>query len=793
MIKFECDSCFQEYNVRDERAGQTLKCKSCGSKMRVPDGEDDLLEDFYEEDFESPVRPARKKKPSAGSSKKKKSSESSSNLVGIIAGVGAFVVAFFISYTVVKGLFPGNDKQDQPADAVAEQQPGAAGDDAAVETVASNTTGTPQQTSTGDSPVDTTPIPSDPKARSEELKRLHEQMTGYSKSIKTASGEAERKEILAKMKSTLDRIKLITGKQKEETAAARKNSGSNPEKTASTPKLANQPWSSLVDPPLVVADWSDTPKLSIDLRNIDSHRLIPNSFSPFMGFRDRNREFFNVEIWNLATEKKAGQISIPLDKGWRILTEKIKLSTDGKTLLFGYVIRDTKTPKLESWSVETGQKLADWEVGPVDSILSKFEICGSNLAFAKMLSKEASGFKTMLKVWDITSGKLIKEREVKYNEFSDLYHKISPGGNFLVSYDSANKLHIFDLRTLDLLREVDVKQLLSATDSEYGKDSYYIYNGMNFSADGKELGLLLMSSDSTTLWTLDLSNGQAALGYHVTGNLSEATRDPGYSGENMVWFPDGRGWLLYGDWFIDRKLKQVLWTLKPVPYVIIRNEVYLTPKYLLAETATALRDAKGRALLNRKPKLVPVKIPEQKIADSLAAYQSQSEAILGAGQQVSIDVTVGNLKFGDHDEVKSVLAEVMQQRLETDTFKVAADQPVVLKIEYQEQDGNKLQMTKRGRPGPGNPLGETPTGETLQATAAAFKLSWVDTASKRTLWSTEALVNPRFLILRNATAEEARTKMFEGLQNRLMAESIPYFIPRDKKLASLPLEIELPD
>jgi len=349
------------------------------------------------------------------------------------------------------------------------------------------------------------------------------------------------------------------------------------------------------------------------------------------------------------------------------------------------------------------------------------------------------------------------------------------------------------LRTLDLLREVDVKQLLSETGSDYGKDSYYIFNGMNFSTDGKELGLLLMSSDSTTLWTVDLNSGKAALGYHVTGNLSEATRDPGYSGENMVWFPDGRGWLLYGDWFIDRKLKQVLWTLKPVPYVIIRSEIYLTPNYLLAETATALRDAKGRALLNRKPKLVPVKIPEQKIADSLAAYQSQSEAILGAGQEVSIDVTVGNLKFGDQDEVKTVLAEVMQQRLESDSFKIAPDQPVVLKIEYQEQDGNKLQMTKRGTPSPGNPLGQTPTGETLQATAAAFKLSWVETASKRTLWSTQALVNPRFLILRNATAEEARTKMFEGLQNRLMAESIPYFIPRDKKLATLPLEIELPD
>ena len=135
----------------------------------------------------------------------------------------------------------------------------------------------------------------------------------------------------------------------------------------------------------------------------------------------------------------------------------------------------------------------------------------------------------------------------------------------------------------------------------------------------------------------------------------------------------------------------------------------------------------------------------------------------------------------------------MQKRLEADGFKVSADQPIVFNVEYQEQDGNKLQMSKRGKPSPGNPLGRTATGKSIQATAAAFKLSWVEKKTKKTLWSKEALVNPRFLILRDATAEEARKKMFEGLQNRLMAEAIPYFIPKDKKLAKLPLEIKLPE
>ena len=86
-----------------------------------------------------------------------------------------------------------------------------------------------------------------------------------------------------------------------------------------------------------------------------------------------------------------------------------------------------------------------------------------------------------------------------------------------------------------------------------------------------------------------------------------------------------------------------------------------------------------------------------------------------------------------------------------------------------------------------------PTGKTIQATAAVFKISWIDQLSQKILWSKESLVNPRFLILRDATAEEARKQMFEALQSRLMAESIPYFIPKDKNLSILPLEIALPE
>tara|TARA_R110000868_G_scaffold164672_1_gene397479 strand:+ start:81175 stop:81681 length:507 start_codon:yes stop_codon:yes gene_type:complete len=69
-IAVQCEECFQSYKVKEDRAGQTLKCKSCGSKMRVPAVEEEL-EDLSA-DYGEPIAQPRKKK--AVKAKKKKSS-----------------------------------------------------------------------------------------------------------------------------------------------------------------------------------------------------------------------------------------------------------------------------------------------------------------------------------------------------------------------------------------------------------------------------------------------------------------------------------------------------------------------------------------------------------------------------------------------------------------------------------------------------------------------------------------------------------------------------------------------
>lgn len=739
MIKFECETCFQEYKVRDDRAGQVLKCKSCGSKMRVPTGDDDFEDDLYEEEYEAPVRPARKKK-STGSSKKK-SSNNSNNPITIIAGVCAFGIAFFVAYTFVGGLF-GDKKNNEAA-------------------------------------------LQDLVTISQELKQLRAEAKENSEAIKKATTKEERQPLLDKQKKNLARIKELREKQKASIAAiGETNSPDKGENKNNSP--TSQQWVSLVDPPRTAPKWPEMSQLSIDLDNSINDRIHPHSISPYMGlWYDVNRAT-HFDVWNLVTEKKVNELSVDIKRSQISYKGKAKLSEDGKYLLLAFQNYKEHIPKLECWDVMNDKLKAEWDAGPKDATIQEYDICSPTRAISKTNEKVDGKYLALLKLWDLTTGKLIKEREIESLHLINSNYKISPGGKYLITHSSSD-LYVYDLGSLDLIYETKLENLLNSD------ENYYNIADIEFSADGKELGLLVSGSNSTTIWITDLNSGKSIKGFQISGSLSQALREPGYTGPDLVWNPDGAGWLLYGAWYVDRQRKQLIWTLKPVPNVTVGDELFLTPHYLIAATATAIKDENGRYIDNREPKLVPVPIPEQMIADSLAAYESKSDAILGAGQEISINVNIGELKFGNADEVKSILTDVMQKRLEADGFKVAPDQPIVFNLEYQEQEGNKLQLSKRGAPTAKNPFGRTATGKTIQSTAAVFKLSWVDQPSKKTLWSKQALFNPRFLILRNATAEEARKQMFESLQSRLMAEAIPYFIPKDENLSMLPVEIKLPE
>jgi len=104
-IAVQCEECFQSYKVKDERAGQTLKCKSCGSKIRVPAVEEEF-EDLSA-DYGEPIAQPRKKKAVPSKPKKKKTSTRKSlNIsVGGIVKKTFGVLAMALGILILVGAF----------------------------------------------------------------------------------------------------------------------------------------------------------------------------------------------------------------------------------------------------------------------------------------------------------------------------------------------------------------------------------------------------------------------------------------------------------------------------------------------------------------------------------------------------------------------------------------------------------------------------------------------------------------------------------------------------------------
>lgn len=103
-IRVECESCGKRLRVKEERAGQRLKCPDCGERIDVPDLEYDE-DDYYEDEYEEP-RPRRKKRPTRKpASRPQKQKKPPVPLIAAVAGGGGLLLIVLI--TVVLKFMAG--------------------------------------------------------------------------------------------------------------------------------------------------------------------------------------------------------------------------------------------------------------------------------------------------------------------------------------------------------------------------------------------------------------------------------------------------------------------------------------------------------------------------------------------------------------------------------------------------------------------------------------------------------------------------------------------------------------
>ncbi|HET6425825.1 MAG TPA: hypothetical protein VFG20_19195, partial [Planctomycetaceae bacterium] len=293
-IAVECDICGKQYKLNGALAGKKVNCKSCGSSIVVPGGDDDDVMELED-------RPVRRKSGSGKRGRGKKSS-GSGMLVGMLIGGGLAVVVLIGAVVFIAAKFLA--KPDQLAAQPAPNPPVQAGTPVVV---------APAPVMPGTST--TNPPPTTTAAN-----------TSTTNPVSTAANTNAK--------------------------PARNASGLNPAPASSSGELviAQPPidWAAKPDPPAeaLPSEWAASFDIPINVKRIDTANITyPVVPSPLVLLGDNSDKKSQRELWNLSTGKKAGTLN-GVDF---YSTSILALSPDGRYFAwsetFGINVYDFKAKK----------------------------------------------------------------------------------------------------------------------------------------------------------------------------------------------------------------------------------------------------------------------------------------------------------------------------------------------------------------------------------------------------------------------------------------------------------------
>jgi hypothetical protein len=289
--------------------------------------------------------------------------------------------------------------------------------------------------------------------------------------------------------------------------------------------------------------------------------------------------------------------------------------------------------------------------------------------------------------------------------------------------------------------------------------------GFFFSPDNAELaGLFAGGGFRLVVWDLTGKiKEDHALGLRIGGAYNE--------GEAIEWCPDGKGWLLHGNYYFDRGLKSIGWVMTPPPGHAYHRR-WLDEGRVLATQG----DFQNR-------QLVSVRVPREQIDAAVGSLESGQPALLRPGHQISLNVEVGNTRFSDRNRVGSALRELLTKRFTEGGIIVAPAQQTVLHVKYSEAAGEQLRVMERGR---GPRLRDT--GQRVQETVLVLEARMLAAGASKPIWETNVRRgNPRIVRSKTVSDAEVRKATFRLLEYLLSSSPIPFYIPADPNAPRLPL------
>lgn len=522
-------------------------------------------------------------------------------------------------------------------------------------------------------------------------------------------------------------------------------------------------WGVQPDPPAEAVEWPATLKINIPQPQRNEEILFPRRESEFCLVGLSAYESERAELWNLATGKRVGTM-----QGTPAKAIMRALSADGKYLAAAVLDR-AEANDVEVWSLETGKRVARFQADERNYSMTILDFAGPGEVLTYTLGQTNGKFGNHLRVWDATTGNSLRQMNLDKNISGDKRYDISPGNRWLATLE-ASEVVFYDLQTGQAKGT-----LVPPSVTEDGK--YLHPDAVRFSPDGTELACLCEGQTASALVVYDLATGDQKLKHEMTAAMKAGLSHPAsYKGPSIEFVTQPVGFLWYGSAFLERETGLMLWTYKQELLEFSHWKRMLTPAGLIVSTGG-----------NRGRKIQLLEFPAAALEKSLEAYRSDVPAVIKPGEKVRVKVTVSEVRFGKPEDAKKAIQDVLASRLADDGLEVADDGNTQLTLKYKELAGKTLQEVKGGTIFGGG----TPTGRTVQSTSGEVEIVWTTSDSKTKLYEHKFNLDPSYLSLRETkgdpTDAAVRQQVFEILKLQLAGLPMPYFVPTDKSLVTLPM------
>lgn len=514
-----------------------------------------------------------------------------------------------------------------------------------------------------------------------------------------------------------------------------------------TDPRASTTWNVSPDPSPAAVTWPETMNLSIPLPLPGRTVVYPATPSPFLTVGVGPGNGNNAAVWNVFEQRQTGKIIEAVES----VGFMFAASPDG-VYLAAQILPNQEAPGVKLYRFDSGTYERAIVCDQPGFRINAFEFADPTRLVTLTSGRNGSRFVSHFRVWNVTSGDLIHELSVDRPVLRSAW-ALSPGGRYVAVHSPGSHIEFYDLGLGDV-----------AGQAQFSRQGSNLFQGMSFSPDGSQLAIA-MGSLNTRLLFLDLKTGKPIDELEISG---KTVASGAYHGTAIEWLGD-RGWCLFGTNIVDRRARRVVWTLD-VP---------------LGDRLTARRTLPGGWLCvsgsRSKSHLAFLPIPWDRIDASLAAMNSDADAHLKPGDKISLEIQLGELRFGSTGETIGRLTKVFRERLEPDGIVLADDQPLILAVDYSESAGTTLSEDSRNGP--------NTTGRKVEATKTHLKMKVFSRGRDTPLWSHEFAHDPKIVtIIGNAerNSASARDASFQQLLYALGSQPLPYFIPRDEMLSQLP-------